>query len=182
MALPATVYRANIQLSHVDRSHYEAVQTTVARHPSETEERLVARLLAYALCYEPELAFGKGIGVGDEPDLWVKGPDGRVQRWIEVGLPDPDRLLKACRHAGQVILLACGAALPRWTSQHLAKLASAPNLTVIGLDQAFLNQVVSRLQRAINWELTVTEGALYLTIDGNLLQTTLTHLAGPPVA
>ena len=107
MALPTTIYRVNIQLSDVDRGVYEPLQSTVARHPSETEERLVARLLAYALFFEPELAFTKGISAVDEPDLWLKGPDGRVLLWVEVGMPEADRIIKAGRHTERVALVAC---------------------------------------------------------------------------
>ncbi|HEY5514244.1 MAG TPA: YaeQ family protein, partial [Geomonas sp.] len=113
MALPSTVYRASVQLSDLDRQVYEQLQTTIVRHPSETAERLVARLLAYALCFEEGLSFTKGVGSGDEPDLWSKGPDGRVKLWIEVGLPDPDRLAKSCRHVERAVLFACGPAQTR---------------------------------------------------------------------
>ena len=82
MALPSTIFRVSLQLADLDRNLYESLQTTVAQHPSETEERLVARLLAYALSYEPGLAFTRGVGAADEPDLWTKGPDGRVLLWI----------------------------------------------------------------------------------------------------
>lgn len=179
MALPSTIYRANIQLSHVDRNLYEPLQVTVARHPSETAERLVTRLLAFALLYEPDLSFTKGICAGDEPDLWVKGPDGRVLLWVEVGLPDPERLVKASRHAERAVLLASGTARFTWEKQHLSKLATVPNLTVLSLDQGFLSQLVSRLERSITWSLTVTEGSLYLERDGETLETTLSHLSGP---
>ncbi|MRR29214.1 hypothetical protein EG834_02505, partial [bacterium] len=81
MALPSTIYKAAIQLSDIDRGVYESLQATVAKHPSETDERLVARLLAWAIFNEPELAFTKGLCVADEPDIWVKGPDGRVRLW-----------------------------------------------------------------------------------------------------
>jgi len=181
MALPATVYRATIQLSHLDRHLYESLQTTLARHPSETAERLVLRLLAYALCFEPGLVFTKGICAGDEPDLWTKGPDGRVATWIEVGLPDPERLMKAARHSGRTILLACGSGLERWGEQHLARLAVVSNLTVISLDQLFIDRLVARLQRSISWSLTITEGTLYLEVEGETLEGTLTLLAGAPV-
>jgi uncharacterized protein YaeQ len=181
MALPSTIYRAGIELSDIDRGLYESLQVTVAQHPSETAERMVVRLLAYALCYEPELTFTKGISAVDEPDLWLKGPDGRVLTWIEVGLPDPERLAKSCRHAGRVILFACGAALPRWEGQHLAKLAGIRNLTVVGFDQEFVNRLTARLQRAVSWSLTITEGSLYLTVDGETLETVPAHLSGPPL-
>lgn len=179
MAQPSTIYRAGIQLSDIDRGLYESLQITVARHPSETEERLLARILAYALYYEPELAFTKGVGAGDEPDLWIKGPDGRVRCWIEVGLPEAERLVKASRHSEQVVLCAFGAALAVWEKQQLPKLAGIANLTVISLDQSFLRQLTARLQRSIAWSLTVTEGSLYLEIDGETLESAVNHLAGP---
>jgi len=179
MAQPSTIYRAGIQLSDIDRGLYESLQITVARHPSETEERLLGRILAYALCYEPELAFTKGVGAGDEPDLWIKGPDGRVRCWIEVGLPDAERLVKASRHSEQVVLCAFGSSLPVWEKQQLPKLLGFSNLTVISLDQAFLRSLSERLQRSISWSLTVTEGALYLAIDGETLESAVTHLTGP---
>ena len=160
MALPSTIHRVNIQLSNVDRGIYESLQATVARHPSETEDRLVARLLAYVLFYEPELAFTKGIGAGDEPDLWLKGPDGRVLLWVEVGLPEPDRLVKAGRHAERVALIACGRALPKWEQQHLAKLEGIQNLSLIRFDQAFISSLSATLDRSINWSVTITDGNL----------------------
>jgi uncharacterized protein YaeQ len=178
MALPSTVYRVNIQLSDVDRGVYESLQATVARHPSETEERLVARLLAYALFFEPELTFTKGIGAGDEPDLWLKGPDDRVLLWVEVGLPEPDHLIKASRHAARVALIACGRALPRWEQQHLSKLERVPNLSVICFDQAFINRLVSKLDRSINWSITITDGNLYLNIGAETFETVLRESVG----
>ena len=178
MAQPSTIYRAGIQLSDIDRGLYDSLQVTVARHPSETEERLLARILAYALFYEPELAFTKGVGAGDEPDLWLKGPDGRVSNWIEVGLPDAERLVKASRHSERVVLCAFGSALPIWEKQQLPKLAGISNLTIISLELAFLVSLKERLQRNISWSLTVTEGALYLAIDGETLESAVTRLMG----
>ena len=182
MALPSTIYRATIQLSHIDRNRYESLQTTIAQHPSETAERLVARLLAYAICYEEGLVFTKGVGAGDEPDLWSKGPDGRVTDWIEVGLPDPERLIKASRHSARAILVACGPSLPLWERQHLPKLAGIRNLTVVTIEQGFLSQLATRLQRAIAWTLTISENCIYLTIGNETLESTITQLSGPAVS
>jgi uncharacterized protein YaeQ len=154
------------------------LQTTIAQHPSETAERLTARLLAYALFFEPGLAFTKGVGAGDEPDLWVMGPDGRVKTWIEVGLPDPERLIKASRHSGRAILLACGPSVPRWIEQHRAKLVNIPNITVFSLDQVFLVRLSARLQRHVAWSLTITEGRLYLGADEETLESALTLESG----
>ncbi len=173
MALPSTIYRFSLELSDLDRQVYESLQATVARHPSETEERLVARLLAYALFYEPDLAFTKGICVGDEPDLWSKGPDGRPLLWLEVGLPEPERLLKASRHSDRVALVACGNSLPAWEREHLPKFEGTRNLTLISIDRTFIDQLVSRLERTIRWSVTRTEGTLYLVVDGETLETHL---------
>jgi uncharacterized protein YaeQ len=173
MALPPIIYRVVLQLADVDRGRYEKLQVTVARHPSETPERLVARLLAYALCYEEGLTFTKGVGSGEEPDLWLKGPDGRVRLWLEVGLPEAERMAKTARHAERVVLLACGKGLPRWQSAHLPRLAAVPNLTIFSLDPAFLQALIDRLQRFIDWELTLTGGTLYLAVGGETLEATI---------
>lgn len=178
MAQPSTIYRINIQLSDIDRGIYETLQTTVARHPSETGERLVARLLAYALFREEELLFTKGIGAGDEPDLWSKGPDGRVLLWVEVGLPEAERLIKAARHAGRVALLACGNSLPNWEKQQFPKLAGVANLCITTLAQGFINRLVDLLDRSITWDITITEETLYLQVAGESLETPIRVRAG----
>ena len=173
MALPATIYKASIQLSDIDRGCYETLAATAARHPSETEERLVARLLAYAIFFEDNLTFTKGLCASDEPDLWIKGGDDRVRFWVEVGLPDAERIVKASRHAERVALLACGRALQSWQQLHLPKLANISNLTVITIDQTFLTALVERLERSISWSITITEGVCYLTIGEETLETTI---------
>lgn len=178
MALPSTIYRVNIQLSDIDRGVYESLQATVARHPSETEERLVARLLAYALFFEPGLAFTKGVGAGDEPDLWLKGADDRVLLWVEVGLPEPERLIKAGRHAARVAAVVCGRALPAWEQQHLQKLAGVSNLTVLRFDQPFINNLAAGLDRSITWSVTVNDGNLYLDAGADSFETVLQELTG----
>lgn len=170
MALPATIYRASVQLADVDGNRYEQLQATLARHPSETPERLVSRLLAYALFYEEGLAFTRGVSAGDEPDLWLKEPDGRVALWIEVGLPEAERLVRASRHAGRVILLAFGNGRRRWEEAHLPRLAQASNLLVCGLEQSFLQKTVAGLERSIDWSLTVSGGMLYLETGGSTVE------------
>jgi uncharacterized protein YaeQ len=171
MALPSTIYRATIELADVDRGTYESLKTTLARHPSETEERLVARLLAFALFYEPELTFTKGICEGDEPDLWVKGADDRVLLWLEVGLPDADRLLKAGRHAERVVLLPSGRSQGHWEQQQLPKLEKAPNVTVVTFAPGFISRLAQSLDRVIGWSITITDGTLYLTTGGETMET-----------
>lgn len=178
MALPSTIHRIAIDLSDIDRGRYTRLEATVARHPSETAERLVLRVLAYALCYEEDLVFTKGISAGDEPDLWVKRPDGRVQAWVEVGLPDPERLRKTSRHAERVILVAGGGGLQRWLNQHQPKLASITNLTILTFDPTLINRLAETLERVVEWSATVTEGVLYLTRGGETLESPVTIVQG----
>ncbi|PLX94606.1 MAG: hypothetical protein C0621_05305 [Desulfuromonas sp.] len=178
MALPATIHRVAIELADLDRQQFEKLDATVARHPSETTERLVLRLLAYALCYHEELCFTKGVCAGDEPDLWSKEPDGRIGHWIEVGLPDPERLIKASRHAARVVLLASGGPLERWLEQHQNKLALCRNLTLLTLEAEFIAAIAGAVQRVIDWSLTVTEGVLYLSNNDTTQQGTLQILQG----
>ena len=181
MAQKSTIHRVQIELSDTDRHVYEELQMSVARAESETPERLVARLLAYCLCYEPEIQFTGGVGAGDEPDVWVKEPGGRVKTWIEVGLPDPKRLTKAARHCARVVLLAYGRRLADWQTEHLAQLRGQDNITVASIELRFLDELVSLLDRSIVWSLTVSGGTLYLTSGGRQLETTLCPLAGPPL-
>lgn len=178
MALPSTIYRVTIQLSDVDRGVYESLQATVARHPSETEERLVARLLAYILFFEPELSFTKGISAVDEPDLWVKGADGRVELWVEVGLPEAERVLKASRHTARTALVACGKAFSNWEQQHLLKLAVIPNLSAISFEQAFINDLTSKLARSIAWEATISAGNLYVNVGDETFEAVIKERVG----
>lgn len=178
MALPPTIYRATVELSDVDRGVYETITTTVAQHPSETEERVVARLLALAIFNEPDLAFTKGLYATDEPDIWLIGPDGRVQLWVEVGSPDADRIVKAARHAERVALLACGKTLAMWDQQQLPKLEKVSNLTVVSIDQTLIATLASRLKRSISWSITISDGIIYLTAGDDVHETAIQLKAG----
>jgi uncharacterized protein YaeQ len=172
MAQRSTVHRVQIELADTDRQVYETLQMSVARADSETELRLVARLLAYCLCYERDIAFTGGVGAGDEPDVWVREPNGRVKTWIEVGLPDSARLAKASRHCERVIVFAYGKGLPRWETDHLPLLHGLPNVSVSVLEMPFLEQLVAHVDRTIAWNLTVSGGTLYLTANGSLIEAT----------
>ena len=108
MALQATPYKVEINLTDLDRHVYQDLRFTVARHPSETEERLVARLIAYVLWYDEKLAFGRGLSDVDEPALWEKSLDDRVLHWIEVGQPDAERITWCSRRAERFSLVAYG--------------------------------------------------------------------------
>ena len=132
MALKATIFKASLQIADMDRSVYADHSVTIARHPSETDERMLIRLLALALHVPADttqgmLEFGKGLWDPDEPDLWHKDLTGQIKHWIEVGQPDDKRLMKACGRADRVTVISlchphkrfwtrCEPGVPQWRS------------------------------------------------------------------
>ncbi|MDT8408442.1 MAG: YaeQ family protein [Wenzhouxiangellaceae bacterium] len=162
MALRATTYKVHLGLSDTDRGVYESVRGTVARHPSETEERLTARILAYGLYYEERLEFGRGLSEVDEPAMWRKSLDGVIEHWIDVGRPDSDRLIWCSRRAEKVSLLAYGNTL-LWQAQVLPRVAGLKNLNIAVLPQEPMDALAVDLPRAIDWGLMITDDVLYIS-------------------
>lgn len=164
MALRATVYKCDLSLSDIDRGLYADFPLTLARHPSETEERLMVRLLAFVLFADPALAFGTGLSTEGEPDLWQHDATGAVERWIDVGLPDERDLRKACGRARQVVVLAYGSRKVRpWWTGSVDALAPLANLRVLAIaDQACagLQQLVAR---SMALTATVHDGHVWLS-------------------
>ncbi len=165
MAQKATIYRAQFELSHVDRNVYAERQLTIARHPSETLERMLVRLLAYGLRYEEDLEFGRGVSATDEPDLWRREGDGRVIEWIEVGQPDAKRLIKASRQSGACRLFVFGDGAERWRAAQLEGMKAPDNLGVARLDDAFIKAIADGVDRQIRWSMTVSDGMVFLSAD-----------------
>ena len=134
MALKATICKAELSIADMDRGYYADHALTLARHPSETDERMMVRLLAFALHAHERLAFGKGLSTEDEPDLWQKDYGGEVELWIDVGLPDPKWLRKASTQARRVVVISYGGkGADLWWSQNGADLQRFDNLAVMAL-------------------------------------------------
>ena len=135
MALKSTIFKASLNVADTDRHVYNDFALTVARHPSETDERMMLRILAYALHASETLGFGRGISTEDEPDLWEKNLTDDVLHWIDLGTPEPDRLRKACGRSEQVTLYAYGRrAVPVWWEKHAEALARFDNLKIFEID------------------------------------------------
>ena len=117
MAIKSTVFKATLQIADMDRHYYAEHALTLAQHPSETDERLMVRLLAFALYADAALAFGKGISSDDEADLWCKDLTGAIERWIIVGLPDERTVRKASGRADQVVVIGYGRSADIWCDQ-----------------------------------------------------------------
>jgi uncharacterized protein YaeQ len=181
MARNATLYRTRLQLSHVDRDVYADRQLTLARHPSETLERTLMRLLAFGLRYEEDLEFGRGVSATDEPDLWCREGDGRVRTWIEVGQPDAKRLIKAARQSGRCDLFVFGAGAERWREAQLGSMKVPDNLGVARIDDAFIDALAGTTDRQLSWTMTVAEGTIFVSADDASFETTPEIWLGDPL-
>jgi uncharacterized protein YaeQ len=166
MALRATVYRADLTVSDLDRGVYAQHALTIARHPSETEERLMVRLLAFALHADEALAFGRGLSAEDEPDLWKRDATGAIELWIDVGLPDERAIRKACGRAREVAVLAYGARrVDAWWSDNAGALAKLANLSVTTLTAADTDALQSLAARSMQLTCTVQDGHVWLASE-----------------
>lgn len=163
MALNATICKAGLQIADMDRNYYAEHALTVARHPSETDERMMVRLLAFALNANEHVAFGKGLSDTDEPDLWQKDLTGAIAHWIEVGQPADRRLLRACGRADRVTVYAYGNSAELWWKPIAEKLARAKNLAVWRVP-ASASQALGRLaSRTMQLQCTVQDGLLWFS-------------------
>jgi uncharacterized protein YaeQ len=173
MAQGATVHTFTVDLADMDRGVYEHLDLRVARHPSEAAEFLMARVLSYCLEYTDGIAFSQGIAAGDEPAIWVKDATGQVTAWIEVGLPDPERLHRGSKVAERAVVYT-----HRDVTQLLAQLAGkkihrAEAIPVYALERRFVAELASQLERRTALALSVTERQLYAEIGGLSLASTI---------
>jgi uncharacterized protein YaeQ len=181
MALGATVYNFTVRLADADRNVYETLSLRLARHPSETAEFLLTRLLAYCLEYTEGIAWSKGLSEPDEPAIAVRDLTGALQTWIDIGTPEAARLHKAAKAARRVAVY-----VHRDPESWLARIASerihrAGELEILTLDRPLLEAFVASLERRMDFDLAVADRTLYLTLGAQTLTGTvgLRRLGGP---
>lgn len=167
MSIRATIFKAEIKIADLDRHYYHDHVLTLARHPSETDERMMVRLIAFALHAHEALLFGNGLSACDEPDLWQKDLTGTIQLWIDVGLPDEKLIRKACGRARQVFIYTYGGrVVDRWWKQCCGKLEQTKNLTVINLPMEATRAIAKQAQRSMHLNCIIQDGQIWLA-DGN---------------
>lgn len=167
MALKSTIFKAELQVSDLDRHYYATHALTLARHPSETDERMMVRLLAFALHADERLEFGRGLSAEDEPALWRKDLTGAVELWLEVGLPDERLLRKACGKAGRVVVLCYGGrGTDIWWNQNRDRLERLRNLAVFSLPVETSREIAALAGRSMSLQCTIQDGQAWLT-DGS---------------
>ncbi len=177
MAQGATIFKANLDVADMERQHFGTHALTLARHPSETDERMMVRMLAFALHADEALAFGRGLASEDEADLTQRDLTGAIQLWIDVGLPDEKSLRKASGRAERVVLYAYGGrAVDLWWAKNRSVLERLPNFSawVVSVEAS---QALARLaQRTMQLQCTVQDGHLWFSSGSETVQMTLTAL------
>ena len=171
MAQRSTVHKAELQVSDMDRGHYASHALTIARHPSETEERMMIRVLAFAMHADEALAFGRGLSTDDEPDLWLRDLTGAIRLWIDVGLPDEKWLRKACGRAPHVVALIYGGSKADvWWSQNADALGRLDNLEVIAIPQPASQALAKLAGRSMTLNCTLQDGEIWFGSDADSVQ------------
>ncbi len=170
MALKATIYKAALQIADMDRNYYADHALTIARHPSETDERMMVRLVVFALHAHEHLAFGKGLSDPDEPDLWRKDLTGAIEEWIELGQPDEKTVLRACGRATRVFVYGYNPAFEPWWKACAPKVARAANLTVRRLTASGETTLGSLAQRTMQLQCTIQDGLMWLSNESGNVQ------------
>ena len=178
MATKPTILKASIQISDIDRGHYDDFTLTISQQPSETDERVMVRLLAFAIHAAEGLKFTEGIAAEGEPDIWLKSLTGEIELWIEVGLPSEKRIRKACNQAKKVYVYAYGArSAPVWWESMAEKLARHQNLEVIFLPAAATRSLSQLAQKTMTLHCTIQDGQIWMgdADNNNYVEPELLH-------
>lgn len=163
IAAKATILKAELQVTDLDRHYYASHALTLAQHPSETDTRLLVRLLAFALHADERLEFGRGLSDEDEPALWRRDYTGAIEQWIELGQPEEARLRKASGRAQQVVVVGYGGqAAEAWWKRNAAALGRLRNLSVVDFEDAGLEEAGTLLSRGMRVTAMIQDGELQL--------------------
>jgi uncharacterized protein YaeQ len=173
MALTSTIYNLDIDLSDVDRGVYEQLTLRVARHPSETIEYMLMRILAYCLEYGEGIALTEGVAAVDEPAIVVRDLTGRITAWIEVGLPTPERLHRGIKLAGRAAVYTHRDVRKLLSDLSAARIHRSAEVPAFEFDRSLIEEVAGLLEKRSGLSITVTERELYLEIAGRTLSSTI---------
>jgi uncharacterized protein YaeQ len=166
MAINSTIFKADLQISDMDRNYYANHALTLARHPSETDERMLVRLLAFILNASDTLQFTKGLSTDGEPELWKKNLCDEIELWVEVGMPDERRLRKACSRSKEVILYCYGGRNDVWWNQIQSKLTRFKNLKVVNFSKSSTESLTGLVERTMQFDCSLQDGQIWLSHEG----------------
>jgi uncharacterized protein YaeQ len=164
MALTATIYNFDVELADSDRNVYESLALRVAQHPSESNEYLIARVLAYLIEYREGIDFSRGVSDPDEPAIFIRDLTGKLTTWIDIGTPDSARLHRAAKAAERVVVY-CHKEGAQWLKGLAAAgIHRADDIELYAIDRSFIAEMVSRLERRVSFSLSISDREMYLSI------------------
>ena len=173
MAQKATIYKFELSVSDMDRHYYETHKLTVAKHPSETDERLMVRLLAFALSAREELEFSRGLSNDDEPDVWKKNFSGEIELWVTLGLPSEKIVRQSCGKAKEVIIYSYGGKTAEvWWDKVKTTTTRFENLTVINLAEAETKALAQMANRSMRLQINIQDGDVMVSFDDKIAYVT----------
>lgn len=175
MALKATIYKAAVNVADLDRQQFLEASLTLARHPSETQERMMLRLLAWIIHADERLQFTRGLCADDEPEIWLRNDHMGIELWVELGLPDERRLRKAVNQSSEVVLFTYNdRAAQVWWQQNQDKLRQYKNLAIWYINDEQLAKVSELADRTMSLQATLQEGIIWLSDERHNLELQLT--------
>ena len=181
MAIKATIFKVELNIADMDRGYYGDHVLTIARHPSETDSRMMARVLAFAIHASDSLTFGKGMSSDDEPDLWRKDLTGAIELWIDLGQPDERRIRRACGRSQQVYVYTySGRAADVWWGQVQSSLSQLENLSVVKLTPTVVDQLATLVTRSMRLQCTIQDGQAWFSDGQQSVEVQWDQVQGAP--
>ena len=173
MAQKATIYKVELSVSDMDRNYYETHNLTVAKHPSETDERLMLRIIAFALNAHEKLEFSKGISTDDEPDIWQKSLSGELELWVALGLPSEKIIRQSCGKANEVIIYCYGGRTAEiWWEKIKNSTTRFNNLQVISFSEKDTGELAKQVSRSMKLHVSIQDGDVMVSIDESIVYVT----------
>lgn len=173
MALKATIFKADVSITDLDRNYFQEHNLTIARHPSENDERMMLRLLAFILNANENLEFTRGLSEDDEPDIWQKNYSGEIELWLELGTPSEQRVKKGCNQAQQMMIYAYDDnVFQEYWKKEGNKLSMRNNLQVVTIDADLAQQLSQITDRNMQIQVTIQDGVMYFTLGDTSLEIT----------
>ncbi|NIZ08492.1 YaeQ family protein [Pseudooceanicola sp. HF7] len=172
MAQKSTIYKVELSVADMDRHYYETHKLTVAKHPSETDERLMVRLLAFALNADEQLELTKGLSTDEEPDLWRKSLSGELELWAMLGQPSEKVLRQSCGKAGQVIVYAYGRTAESWWDKVKNSTTRFDNLKVVSFSEQATTELAELANRSMKLQVNIQDGDVMVSVDDRLIYVT----------
>ena len=173
MAQQATIYKVKLCVSNMDRHYYDAHNLTIAKHPSETDERLMLRVLTFALNAHAQLEFTRGISTGDEPDIWQKSLSGEIELWVELGLPSEKSIRQSCGKADKMIVYCYGGSTAEiWWTKIKNSTARFDNLEVTNFSKKDTIELGKHASRSMNLQVNIQDGDVIVSVNDNVVQVT----------